>query len=103
MTIHKIGSDLVRPSGPKGPQRGSTSSTNGDSEEVRRVERADRVEISPEGRELAAQLLSESSEPAGGRQDVIAVRLGHGYYNDPAVAKDVAGRLLASGDLDVHA
>ena len=45
MSIHKIGSDLVRPPGPEGPSRASASSNGDGVEEGRNVPRADRVEI----------------------------------------------------------
>ena len=102
MSIHKIGSDLIRPAGPNGSRRASTSSKQADPEELRRIERADRVEISAEGQELAAQLVDEGDGLMRSRSAVIRSRLEEGFYNDPMVAKRVAARLVASGDLDIH-
>jgi hypothetical protein len=99
MSIHKIGSDLIRPSGPNGTRRGSGSSKQADTEELRRIERADRVDISAEGRELAAQLVEERNGLTKSRTAVIENRLEQGFYDDPPVAEKVAARLLASGDL----
>jgi anti-sigma28 factor (negative regulator of flagellin synthesis) len=103
MSIHKIGSDLIRPAGGREPVRGSASSEHADSEELRRVDRADRVEISAEGRELAAQLLREGEALTESRAEMIRSRIENGFYNDPSVAQNVAERLLATGDLQADA
>lgn len=101
MSIHKIGSDLVRPAGPKGPDHAAASgSKHADGEEPRRVDRADRVDISAEGRELAARL-TEGEELS--RTDRARARMERGYYDDPSVAQAVAERLIDSGDLDIRA
>ena len=93
MSIHKIGSDLVRPPGPKGPSR---ASSNGDGvQEGRQVPRGDRVEISPEGRVLAGLQVD------GGRatEAEIQNRIGSGFYDQPEVAEEVARRIHEGGDL----
>ena len=95
MSIHKIGSDLVRPTGPKSPTRISASSDDGGAEEGSRPARADRVEISSEGRALAA-LQVDSARPT---QAEIQIRIGSGFYHQPEVAEEVARRIAESGDL----
>lgn len=102
MSIHKIGSDLIRPSGPKGPRGGPVSSDQAETEEVRRVDRADRVDISNEGREMAARLASEAEGVSESREKKIEHRIGTRFYNEPSVAAVVADRLLSSGDLGIH-
>lgn len=102
MSIHKIGSDLVRPlprsdvgaGGGKGSAQGAGSR--------QRPERADRVGFSEEGLALAAQARGEADEAAGQRLETIRQRIAGGFYDDPAVAEEVARRLLASWDLDVQ-
>ena len=96
MSINKIGSDLIRPFGPKGARSSSGDSRVGDPvEETSRAPRADRVEISQEGRELAAQAgLGEA------RSAEIRERIDSGFYNDPQVVDQVARRVFASGDLE---
>lgn len=95
MSIHKIGSDLVRPTGPKGPERVSASSDDDGGEEGARVPRADSVEISLEGRALAA-LQVDSGRPT---QAEIQIRIDSGFYGQPEVAEEVARRIAESGDL----
>ena len=56
--------------------------------------RRDSVEISAEGRELAA-LDADRAE----RLLVIQARIKQEFYSSPAVQRDIARRLLASGDL----
>jgi len=98
MTIHKIGSDLVRPFGLKG--RGiPVGPLPSESDESERNERADRVDISPEGRELAARLLDEGREAAETRLRDIRARIDSGVYDDPSMAEEVARRLVDSGEL----
>lgn len=58
------------------------------------VVRRDSVEISAEGRELAA-LDADRAE----RILIVQARIKQEYYSSPAVQRDVARRLLASGDL----
>lgn len=62
---------------------------------------ADRVELSPEARALAARL-----EHAGEGQDLtperiaeLRSRIREGVYDSPAMAEEVARRVLDSGDL----
>lgn len=99
MSIHKIGSDLVRPLRTEGPTHSATAADK-DSDELKRVERADRVEISDRGRELAASSL-ESAAEARAPQETVKSRIESGFYNDPAVVEKVASRLIMSGDLDI--
>lgn len=68
----------------------STSAVEGASASSRR----DSVEISAEGRELAA-LDAERAE----RVLIVQARIKQQFYSSPSVQRDVARRLLASGDL----
>ena len=95
MSIHKIGSDLVRPTGPKGPTRASASSHDDGVEEGRIVPRTDRVEISSEGRVLAALQVEGGRATEAEIQD----RIGSGFYDRPEVAEEVARRISEAGDL----
>jgi hypothetical protein len=63
--------------------------------------RADRVEISTEGRLLAARLETDpAGEPlAPERAAEIRERIDSGIYDTPEVAAVVARRLLASGEV----
>ena len=101
MSIHKIGSDLIRPAGSRGPHGTSESSKRADTEEVQRVERADRVEISAEGRELATRLLAQDSTLSKSERASVSARIEDAFYDDHEVAEAVAERLFASGDLDL--
>lgn len=101
MSIHKIGSDLVRPL----PQRegglaGKKSSAEGPSPGGR-PERADRVGFSEEGLALAAQGHIGTEELSPQRLDALRERIAGGFYDAPAVAEEVARRILASGDMEL--
>jgi hypothetical protein len=92
MSIHKIGSDLVRPLPSKetGPaERKAEGEANGSA----RKARADHVGFSAEG--LAMAELAHSDRLA-----TVEARIANGFYDDPQVADEVARRLLQSGDLD---
>ena len=95
MSIHKIGSDLIRSPGPKGPTRASASSHNNGVEEGRHLPRTDRVEISSEGRVLAS-LQIDSGRPT---EAEIRNRISSGFYDQPEVAEEVARRIYEGGDL----
>ena len=87
MNIGKIGSGFIRPPGEKsakvaGDEGKEKSDANGSG-------RSDQVGISEAGMAFAAK----ASE--------IEVRIQGGVYNDPAMAEEVARRILDSGDLDV--
>jgi len=59
------------------------------------------VELSSEGRALAARL-AESKDEKGltaGRATEIQARIDAGVYDDVSVAQEVARRIMASGDL----
>jgi hypothetical protein len=98
MSIHKIGSDLVRPLPSKGV-RGTGSKEKSDGADAPKAERSDRIEISAEGRELAAQLVEGGQHAERTDYSEIIDRIQSGFYNDPSVAEEVANRLVASGDL----
>lgn len=66
--------------------------------EISRAERLDRVEISPEGRELArAEEAGETLTPE--RRAEILARLESGFYDSPRIAEQVARAIVARGDL----
>ena len=98
MTIINIGSDIVGHEGSKPTQ----AAERDDSkqlvvQDVARVERADRIDISVEGRALAAANAAGASPE---RLEQIRERLASGYYDASQVADEVARGLLASGDLE---
>ena len=95
MSIHKIGSDLIRPQGPKGPQGADRNTDSEASSPTGRPARTDQVGFSAEGMALAE--LTRSAEQ-GLSVEQIRERVASGYYDDPAVAEQVAARLLDSGD-----
>ena len=90
MSIHEIGSDLVRALGPKDAREPDSSKRRRDAGEPQPAARSDSVEISAAGRELAA---------GAARMDEIHDRIDIGYYDLPAQAEELARRLIASGDL----
>ncbi|MFQ5537733.1 MAG: flagellar biosynthesis anti-sigma factor FlgM [Gemmatimonadota bacterium] len=99
MSIHKIGSDLIRPSGPGGAEkedraRRRAKASPGEEPQAR----GDRVELSPEGLARAAQL-DAKEEMDTDRLAEIRSRIQSGFYDSEHVAEAVAGRLLHSGDL----
>ncbi len=99
MSIHKIGSDLVRPLAPRavgGEER--SKARQGDSGDARSA-RSDEVQISAEGRELAAQASASEPSLSQARIDEIQERISLGHYDEPAVAETVARRMLEGGDL----
>jgi anti-sigma28 factor (negative regulator of flagellin synthesis) len=98
MTIHKIGSDMIRPS----PLRDAVSRERkaGHESTERAQQRADSVGFSEEGLALAEQARSLEHSLSPERLEQIESRIASGYYDDPSVAYEVARRLLASGDLD---
>lgn len=106
MTVHKIGSDQIRPATglrPAGPgasregvgRDGGAAPGSGEA----RPARADEVEISTEGRALAARMLGSDTSPARDL-DLVRSRIERGHYDAPEVAEEVGRRLLASGDLE---
>ena len=99
MSIHKIGSDLIRPFTPKGT-RATEQKKDGDaSPRPGRSERADRVGFSAEGLALAAQAQGTEKELSPERLADIESKVADGFYHTPEVADEVARRVLASGDL----
>lgn len=102
MSIHKIGSDLVRPlpqrEGGLSPRKASAAGTPSQG----RPERSDRVGFSEEGLALAARDHLGADELAAQRLETVRERIAGGFYENPAVAEEVARRILASGELDVR-
>ncbi len=92
MSIDPISGPRRTPVPPQVSTRPATplSSARVDAPEARR----DSVEISAEGRELAA-LDAERAE----RILVVQARIRQEFYNSPDVQRDIARRMLQSGDL----
>lgn len=102
MSIHKIGSDLIRPHGARGVRDAASEERSPGARENaanpnQRSERSDRVQISAEGRELAARILDGAASET--RLEDIRARIERGYYDDPVVVEETARRILESGDL----
>ncbi len=99
MSIHKIGSDLVRPVRSTGPDSvdGKAQERAGDGS--KRSGRVDRVGFSEEGLALAKLVRHVETELTPARLAEIEARIANGFYDQPDVAEEVARRLLLSGDL----
>jgi hypothetical protein len=105
MNIENIGSSRPAQAGgtpavPEGRERAGRKPV----QEVSRAPAADRVEISEEGRALAAhaEVAAWLEAEAGLSPEKVAGvlrRLREGAYDTPEVAREVARRLLESGDL----
>ena len=91
MTISKIGSGFIRSLGPKDAREADRNGKDGKQGSPVRSEKSDKVGLSAAGLALAAK----ASE--------IEARIAGGVYNDPAMAEEVARRLIESGDLDLNA
>ncbi|HSW28471.1 MAG TPA: hypothetical protein VLH75_03160 [Longimicrobiales bacterium] len=100
MSIHKIGSDLVRPLPERGGAQGRKAQWEPAAQEGR-PGRADHVGLSPEGLALARGAPEAAPALSEERLEVLRQRVAGGFYDDPPVAEEVAHRLLASGDLDL--
>jgi len=98
MTVNPIGGPLFRPDKPGG--LGSDDGDQGDHGHVREVDaspRSDRVELSNEGRALAAD--EGESELNAARLLEVQNRIDEGFYDRPEVVEETARRILLSGDL----
>lgn len=91
MKINDYGSTFVRGAVGKDPQLREQDRREDPEAPEARAPRGDRVGISSAGMALAA------------RASEIEARIAGGVYNDPAMAEEVARRVLASGDLDLEA
>jgi len=99
MSIHRIGSDLIRPPKAKlGAEDSRASTKSARSDGAAGPDRGDRVEISDAGRALAAKI-ADAEKAAEARLEIIRDRLAEGLYHEPSVAENVAQRLVESGDL----
>jgi hypothetical protein len=105
MHIENIGSSRIAHAGapPPVPEEGERAGRK-PVQEVSRVPATDRVEISEEGRVLAAhaEIVAWLEAEAGLSPEKVAAvlrRLREGAYHTPEVAREVARRLLESGDL----
>jgi len=92
MSIHKIGSDLVRPLPARraGDAEAKPEAKPGQGQAPKG--RSDQVGFSAEG--LAMAEFSQSERLA-----TIEARIANGFYDDPQIADEVARRIIASGDL----
>ena len=99
MSIHKIGSDLVRPLPLKANGAAGRREDRDTSAPHGRPERTDQAGFSPEGLALAEQTGGRAQELSAERLGSLRQRIAQGFYEDPAVAEEIARRLLASGDL----
>ncbi|RMH11884.1 MAG: hypothetical protein D6701_14385 [Gemmatimonadetes bacterium] len=95
MTIDRIGADILRADRANRQDDARSHEGKDAAREVTRAERTDRVEISAEGRALAASEGALSPE----RLVAIRARLENAFYDQPEIAGEVARRILASGDL----
>lgn len=105
MSIENIGSSgPVRPGGASAVPEERDRTDRKTVQQVGRVPPRDRVEISERGRalaareELAAWLQAETGLSADAVAGLLA-RLDEGAYDSPTIAREVARRLLESGDL----
>ena len=103
MSIHKIGSDLIRPFGPKGPKPAEQESDGEAKEGSKRSDRSDRAGFSAEGLAMAALVRNVEAELSSERLEQIESRVASGFYDQPEVAGEVARRLLEAGELDATA
>ena len=100
MSIHKIGSDLVRPVRFMGARRASVGTSEG-VEETADIRRLDRIDISAEGRELSAKYIDEGEMETESVLEQVRDRINDGFYNEQLVASAVAQRLHTGGVVDV--
>lgn len=101
MPIERIRPDMLRPAEPR-PARGPYGSEGEGPAPVRGAEaagRVDRVEISAEGRILAARLEAQHETLSPERVAVIRERIAEGMYDTPEVIENVARKLMERGDL----
>lgn len=91
MNIKNIGSGFIRPPGTRDAESVDRDGKGEEGESTGRADRSDRVGLSAAGVALAAK----ASE--------IEARIEGGVYDDPAMAEEVARRILSSGDLDLDA
>lgn len=104
MPIERIRPDPLQPPEPR-PARGPYGPEGEGPAPVRGAEaagRVDRVEISAEGRLLAAQLDAPQSDTmAPARVEAIRKRIVEGVYDTPEVIENVARKLIERGDLEL--
>lgn len=102
MTIYDLVPGHLRGGGAVRPKEGDGASRRDRVGGIGAPDRADKVEISAEGKALAAQQLRADEGGEGlspERLEVIRRRMEDGTYDSPRVAEEVARRLLDSGDL----
>jgi hypothetical protein len=99
MSIHKLGSDLIRPRGAAPTSADGPSPSRKKGADAAATHRADRVELSQEGLELAARLAEAAPGLGDTRRATIRERIDRGFYGEPFVAEAIASRILQAGDL----
>jgi hypothetical protein len=99
MSIDKIGSDFLRSLVPGQIRDGRERVEDDGAEERQNPQRGDRVELSAEGRALAARMHAGGDTISVGRAVELTGRIESGVYDDPSVAEEVARRIHDSGDL----
>ena len=99
MSIQKIASGLVRPLAPRAVDRDERGTERREDSGEARPARSDEIEISAEGRELAAQASASETPGSESRIDEIRARIERGHYDEPGIAEAVAHRMLESGDI----
>lgn len=98
MSIQRIGSGPIRRLGRE--DRTEVEQRPDGDEAPRSQARPDRADLSPEGLAMADKLRSVEKSLSSDRISEIEARIANGFYDDPSVARVVAGRILASGDLE---
>lgn len=99
MSIHRIGSDSIRPLNSLGARSAERRKDGDASARSGHRDRSDRVGLSAEGLALAAQARDADTDLSPERIADIKSKIADGFYEKPEVAGDVARRVLASGDL----
>jgi hypothetical protein len=95
MTIEGAGAKGLRPNRPE-TARITDQKDGADAAErpTRRSAGPDRIEISDQGRALAAEAQASGGELSPERLTELRERLDNGYYDDPATALRLAERLI---------
>lgn len=100
MSIHKIGSDIIRPFGPKGTNPDGRKAEAETDSRPSKAPRADQFGFSSEALALAERAVKVEEGLSAERLAEIESRIADGFYDSPEVVNEVARRLVDSGDLD---
>lgn len=104
MTIHDMASSHLRAGGVLKPKELNGSKGKDGPKEVSGTSKADKVEISDEGRALAAgteATVRKTGDLPPERVLEIRQRIESGWYDTPEIAGEVARRIYHSGDLGI--